>query len=181
MDKNVAYLIGAFVAIIIGIALLTTVATQIQDATTLTDVSNETIDITLARNGSGAIQSLNETWVFTLASGYGTGTDWRKGDADCAIAEFVLNNHTGDAFTITTDYLLNTSDGTFTFEDNDDTNITDSNTTYASYKACGASYLSEGWTRSILNLVTGLFAIALLVIGVGLFYKVAKDEGLLNV
>ena len=49
MDATVAKLITAFVALIMGAVLIGTIATNVEDTTTLTSVAGESLDITSAR------------------------------------------------------------------------------------------------------------------------------------
>ena len=76
------------------------------------------------------------------------------------------------------DYTFTPSTGIIVFNNTDNVNGSVSNTTLATYQYCNSNYLTQGWTRTILNLVPGFFALALLGIGIGLFYAVGKTEGI---
>ena len=52
------------------------------------------------------------------------------------------------------------------------------NTTTVSYGYCGDDYVSESWGRTAVDTTAGLFAIALLLIAVALFYAVGRNEGI---
>jgi hypothetical protein len=55
------------------------------------------------------------------------------------------------------------------------------NKSYAYYTYCPDTYVNLSWGRTILNLVPGFFALMLIGIGIGLFYKVLRNEGLMGV
>ena len=61
-----------------------------------------------------------------------------------------------------------------------DTRRGDFNDTYISYAYCGDNYLNSAWGRTVLNLVAGFFALALLGIGIGTFYSIAKDANIIQ-
>ena len=53
------------------------------------------------------------------------------------------------------------------------------NNSLMSYTHCPDNYMNIGWGRTLINLVPGLFAIAILLASVGLFFSVAKDYGII--
>jgi hypothetical protein len=178
--KNVTILVSGFIAIIIGAALIVSVASEEQALTTLTQVTNEQIDVTsLYVNSSDVNASL------TVAIGNPPTTDsWKYEDSDCLITNFVLSNTTDD-FTVTTDYAIDTQNGTFNLEQTTAaltpaTGIGD-NITLADYQYCGDDYIREAWQRNVSDLVPGFFGIAILGIGVGLIFAVLRNEGLLKI
>ena len=171
-------MIAGFVLLILGIVFVSQIATLGQDITTTTGVSNETHNvlptIETGRNDTG----VNSTIVYTLTN---APTSWKVND--CPITNFVLTNSSGGAFTITTDYILTASAGTYTLVDSA-TMVANlpaaDNNTLASYNYCGDDYMNLGWGRTGIDLVPGFFALALLLISVGLFYSVAKETGVMN-
>ena len=76
------------------------------------------------------------------------------------------------------DYTFTESTGVIVFNNTANVNLSTSNLTTATYQYCESDYLTQGWNRTILNLVPGFFALALLGIGIGLFYAVGKREGI---
>ena len=58
--------------------------------------------------------------------------------------------------------------------------MTGSNLTNVGYTYCGDDYMNIAWGRSILNLVAGFFALGILGVGIGLFYSIAKDAGIIG-
>ncbi len=170
-------LIAAFVMLILGVVFATQIATLGQEITTTTYVSSEN-HLVAGTIATGKNQTeINGTIVYTLTN---APTGWKVDD--CPITGFVLTNNSGTALTVTTQYVLTASAGTFTLVDDGvlNTTIDGNNNTIASYNYCGDDYMNLTWGRTSINLVPGFFALALLLISVGLFYSVAKETGLLN-
>jgi len=169
-------LILAFVTLILGVVLVGVIATQGLLVTDKIGVAAEShviaSGIDVGRNKS----IINSSIVYTLTN---APTGWKVND--CPITAFVITNSSGDELTITTDYLLTASAGTFTFVDNDALNNTIGwdNVTLATYDYCGDDYMNLGWGRTGINLVSGFFALSILLISIGLFYSVAKDTGMI--
>jgi len=179
-DNTIQKLILGFLVLIVGISLIGTIATQAILVTEKTGVASETLDISGARVNSGACpMSINETYPLALVN---SPTGWKT--SDCPITSFSMVNQTSVAATVTTDYVLFANNGTlllmnttrFVGDDCDQT----INATTLTYNYCSDGYLNVSWGRSILNLIGGFFALALLGASVGLFYSVAKDAGIVN-
>lgn len=172
-----ALLIGAFVAIIIGVSLVGVVATQEQTVSTLTIASNVSFDISNARTGSEG--DLTPGYQFWVAQNY-NGTNWKQDDTDCQIT-LTFRNQTAGALTAGTDYHYTNDLGNFSLA-NVSIIVADlTNTTTYDYNYCPDDYITEAWTRTILGVVIGFFAIAIMVIGVALTFGVMKNEGLMNI
>lgn len=154
----------AFVALLVGVLLLSNVSTETQGATTKSSVVNESIALVALAT------QVNETHVYTLAN---------LGDTsvDCPITNFVLSNSTDDAWTSGVDYTFTASSGTYTLTNTSETwlEATVANQTYADYTYCDAGYMNLGWGRTMLNLAPGFFALALLFVSVALFYGIYRD------
>ena len=108
-------------------------------------------------------------------------TGWRSDSSECADGSIISGTYTnssGDAYTAATDYTVST-DGYITLLNTDAINRTDNTVMIANNANCADDYLTQGWQRNIINLVPGFFALAILGIGLWLFYSVAKAEGLL--
>ena len=174
MEKSsVTMLIGAFVALMIGVSLVGVVATQGNEITNTITISGEEIDYTSAVQDNGTINSSVE---FSINSD-NIPDGWRINE--CPISSFDLYN-SSSSLTLTTDYTFDTVTGVITFENSGNVNGTATNVTTATYVYCGKEYLTQGWNRTIINLVPGFFALALMGVGVGLFYSVMKKEGILG-
>lgn len=182
-NKNLSIIIVAFVALILGAGLISIIASQEQVLTTKTLVSNETLDIASARDE----YSINTTVGYQFQPEYYT-----KASSGCDIDNFVISNYTGTAATVDTDYVFYSTNGTLNLlnttvwqcqpeADGGYCNDSWDNTTLLTYEYCADDYLRSSWQRSILNVVVGFFALMLLAIGLGIFYNILKNEGLLNI
>ena len=179
MDKNsLLVLISAFVLIIIGTSLIDPVSTEEQLRTQTIRVVNETIDITAARGVTAADGGVQETVNLTITN---APTGWKQ--QDCVITGFVYRNQSGGTMTLATHYYFSTFDGKLQLISQADINasdITNANITAGDYSYCSDGYLKSTWARTVMNLVPGFFALALLGAGLLLFFYVAKKEGFLN-
>jgi len=165
----------AFVTLIIGISLIGVVATTTSTASDLALTQNETFDISAAKNAANA-SAINTTSTISLTNAYAS-TDWQYDTCDVSVTLLAIDN--GTAATVTTDYVVG---------GNGEINLTNSafwhtesmnNDTLITYNYCQDGYLTEGWSRTVLDIVPGFFAIALLMVSLGLFYSVAKDTGII--
>ena len=181
-------LILAFVTLLIGIVLVGQVASEGQNVTRQTQITSESEDISSARLTTGINNSLSLINTSKSFSVTNNPTSWKTEDSACNINSFVMRNSSGSVIS-SGNYSLNAQYGNFTLTNTSlwvfgtggqGTNTTFNNTLLA-YLYCDDDFLNISWGRNILNLIGGFFAIALLIISVGLFYDVAKDAGILNV
>ena len=170
MDST-SKLLLAFVTLILGAVLIGTIATNTQAISTLIDVTNEEIDITTARIYGSANNINVSVSTFTIDN---PPTSWKV--EDCPIVFGDYGNST-TVWTLDTDYTVGASAGTIhvLYLHNI---LSSSNLTYSDYEYCGDDYLNLGWGRTLVNLIGGFFALALLGISAGLFYSIAKDNGI---
>lgn len=171
-NSNVSKIIIGFFMIIVGLSLIASIANNSEAATSLTDIINETIDISTARNDSGGINITASNFTITNAP-----TGWKT--TGCLISGVLYGNDTLD-YTVTTDYIVYASSGILQVMPSAEANDNNDNTTYIDYTFCPDGYITIAWGRSILHLVAGFFALAILGLGLGLFYSVAKDSGILG-
>ena len=174
---NTSKLLVAFITLLIGIVLVGSIASEGLGKTTKLVALNETHNVLPTILTGRNTTDINSTIVYTLTN---APTTWKT--ADCPITNFVMRNQSGTAFTVTTDYVLTASAGTFVFVNNAALNNSigfNTNNTYVDYTYCGDDYMNLTWGRTSINLVPGFFAIALLLISLGLFYSVAKDTGVI--
>lgn len=175
-NSNISKIIISFFMIVVGVVLITSVANSSDAVTSKIDIVNETFDISDARNLSGTTFALNYSVDLNIAN---SPTSWKI--TDCPVSSFSMINQSGEAMADTTDYDIDESTGTLNFYNTLIANMTGtSNTTYASYTYCPDDYLNIAWGRSVINLVAGFFAMAILLIGLGLFYSVARDTGMMG-
>jgi len=161
----------AFVTLLIGVVLIGTVATQGNlkvDKLVIADESHAfTVD-------SGV--DINTTTAYTVTN---APTGWKI--ADCPLTSIVISNVTGVALTETTDYTITESTGVYYLKNTTATvaMVGTDNNTYIDYTYCGDDYMNLQWGRTGIKLVPGFFALAILLTSVGLFYSVAKDQGMI--
>lgn len=178
--QNISILLAGFVAMIIGVVLIGVVASEEQQYVTKTNVVNES-QVLIGVEGAGI--GANSTEVYTLTN---NPTGWQL--EDCVITDFTMRMPNGTELVETTDYTLYPANGTFVMKNTSTTatmitplgDLT-GNLTYYSYDYCADSYVNIGWGRTMLNLVPGFFGLALLAMGIGLFYKVMKNEKLIDI
>jgi len=177
-NKSMALLLGAFIALIIGVSLIGVIATQGQAVTTKLSASAETTDLSTSCY-AGALFQVNESLAACNITATYAPTSWKV--EECPVTSVVVTNATGTALTVNTDYVVYASTGIIQMLN---TTATASaglgNESIVTYSYCGDDYLTEGWTRSISGLIPGFFAMALLLMSVGMFYQVMKNEGLLG-
>jgi len=177
-QKNIALIVTGFVTLLIGILLISTVATQGNAVTEKTIVLDETKTFTstcLAPQGGGQINESDADCNYTVTN-YPSG--WKI--TDCPLTSVVVSNATR-AFTLNTDYRVFASTGIIQMLNSTSTDAGAANTTLVDYAYCSDGYMNQTWGRTAIDLVAGFFAIALLLVSVGLFYQVLKNEGLTGI
>ena len=173
MENGIKYLLGAFITLILGIALLSVYA-DLSLSKTSTTTQAQSINIAAARIAGGAI---NTSVPFTLTNGYNT---WRSDYASECLPSALLSyvNNTGSDLTVTTDYVYYSTNGSLYLKNTNAVNNTGSNVTTATYTYCGEGYLPSGFGNSMLKITVGLLAVLLLVATVGFMYEAMKEMGL---
>ena len=175
-NNNVAKIVVGFFMIILGIVLIATVANSSDAVTSQISAVNETIDIGPARNETE--YDINSSVTITITN---PPTGWRI--ADCKITGVAMRNNASTALVRNTDYNFTDTTGEIWFMNT--TNVVqrggglETNVTSIDYTYCPLTYVNIAWGRSVLHLVAGFFALAILGLGLGLFYSVAKDAGII--
>lgn len=165
-------LVLAFVTLIIGVVLIGSIATQGLINTQKTNVADEAISISSLRADDNSNSINTSAANFTVTN---NPTSWKSDD--CPLTNFVYGN-ASDNYTVTTDYVIDLSKGILQVL-NTTAPREGGNDTLADYTYCPDTYMNLTWGRTAVNLVAGFFAIAILLISVGLFYSVAKDVGII--
>lgn len=170
-------LLFAFVTLIVGLVLIGSVATSTAGVTSLIGVSNEVHNVASPYAAGHNDTAINPAIVYTVTN---APTGWKS--TDCPLTNFVLTNSSGFVFPegATQAYILNAAAGTWTLRDTAGTlaAIQGANNTYASYAYCPDNYVSS-WGGTVLALVPGFFALAILLTSVALFYSVGRDAGII--
>lgn len=166
-------LILAFTMLIIGIVLITPLATQGNAVTDKKGITDESISIASAVLNP---KDINSSVNFTVANVPAT---WKT--EDCPLSSVVVTNGSGTTLTSATDYILTASEGRIAFLNTTETqNIaTSDNSTLVDYVYCGDDYVNVSWGRTSIDVVMGLFAIAVLGVSLFLFFDLARDAGLI--
>jgi len=172
----VGIMISVFIAILLGVVMLSISAGQVNDITGKVDSVDGAQALTMLANTSA-----NPATTYTVTN---APTGWKaqsSADGGCALTNFVLTNSTGTALTVTTDYLVDLQYGTYTLKDTAATNGTgyfqSANTTLATYTYCPDGY-QTGFGGTTLNLVPGFFALAILVAGAFTIFYILRKEGI---
>lgn len=171
-NNSVSKIVVGFFMIILGLALIAAVANGSALVTSKTNVVDEAIDISTARNASGGINITASNFTITNVP-----TGWKVDE--CPISSVTYGNATED-YTDTTDYNFYASSGILQVLESAEANDNNDNTTLIDYTYCPDAYVNLAWGRTVLNLVAGFFALAILGLGLGLFYSVAKDAGIIG-
>lgn len=166
--SNTSKLITAFVMIIVGVILVGVTATETVKVTAPTAVSQESLSIAPARLAGN---NINNTYQFTLANaglaeagGWVTDSITITNASGTSLAGNFTVNYNTDVITFSNNTFMVSGGGA-------------GNATLASYAYYPSGYLT-GFGRPVMNIVPGLFGLVILLIGVGLFYSVYKDNDL---
>ena len=182
MLGNTQKLLLAFVTLILGAVLVGVLATNALAVTEKTKVYDESSNLaTSCMVYVDTIWQINETDSDCNISVTNAPSGWKA--IDCPLTSVIVENTSAGTWTALaagTDYNLFASTGIVQMLNTSDTWNGIFNTTYVNYVYCQDNYLNLGWGRTATNLVAGFFAIALLLISVGLFFEVAKDTGLIR-
>lgn len=173
VDKVTTKLLLAFVTLLIGIVLIGTIGAQTALVTTPTTVLDESVNISTARLAGGQI---NQSRTYTLANlGSPNSGGWVTNSV-------TITNSTGSLLSsgnYSVSYTLGNQSISFLNTTTLTVNATyapfQDNITLIDYQYYPSGYVSEGWSRTSLNTVGGFFALALMLVAVGLFYSVGKD------
>lgn len=176
---DISKLVAAFVLIIVGAVLITQIAGQIGTATSLTSTT-QSMDISSARIAGGGI---NESVYFYPTHFTEAASGWRAGVSGCGSADsaiygsIAITNSTGSAWVDGVDTIINT-EGSYTLVNTAKVNGTKNNQSTLTMNYCADSYV-YGWAATIMLLIPGFFALALMGIGIGLFYMIAREHDIL--
>ena len=159
-------LILAFVILIVGVVLISPLASSVWDITSKTSTT-DTIDVSSARLPGN---NIDNTVTFTVSN--------PPISDECPLTDYSISN-SSTTFIETTDYVFTASDGTFILENSTNWIDNPENATLVTYVYCSDGYIYSGWGNTILNLVPGFFALAILLVSVALFYSISREIGIL--
>ena len=171
-------LVLAFVTLLLGVVLIGTVAQGALDRTTKAIVTDEAGSLSACYAGSSTADQVNESVAACNFTVTNAPTGWIQTE-NLDLENVVVDNGTGTPLTVTTDYNLFADTGIIQFKNTTATDDSVGNATTFSYEYYRSDYMNLTWGRTLLQLISGFFAIALVGIAVGLFYSVAKDFGII--
>jgi hypothetical protein len=181
MDKSaVGILIGAFVAILIGVIGVAIVADSTISKTQLT-TTIEQLSLTPA--------IINATWYNETPISLGTHSvqsGFRTDYSECEITSLIsVTNYSGTAKTTPAKYNFTAASSStpayITLAGGDvidtakDWISATSNTTFVTYRYCADDYIG-GWAKTVTNLVPGFFAIAIMIAAAFIIFWILKKE-----
>lgn len=169
MATNTNKVVLGFVFLLIGVILAGVIPSVGQDTYTKTQIGDEAIDISSARDGVGDI---NVSVTFTIDN---APTSYKT--EDCPITSVTYGNASTD-YTLTTDYTIADSTGVLTLV-NSTAVIAGGNDTVIDYTYCGDNYLTVAWGRTMIQLTMGFFALGVFGIGLWILYGIWKESGLM--
>jgi hypothetical protein len=170
MSNSTMRIIFAAVAVILGLALLSgSIAPQVNSATSLSfanesfNYSSAFVNSTYGLNTS--VASMNYTEVRAP-------TGWEL-NGGCPNPLIAVGNSTG-TWTNATDYNYYPLTGQVQLLNTTKT-INGGNISLVQYNYCGSNYVTGSFSQTTLNLVPGFFALALMAVGIWLFYGLYRD------
>lgn len=178
-SKNVNYLVMAFVFLIIGVALIGTVASEVNSKASKTLVYDEADDLSgcMVAVGGSMLFSVNESSADCNISVTNAPSGWKSDD--CPLTGVAFGNATLD-WTSGTDYQVVPATGVIALKNTTATQQGYANSTVADYAYCADGYLNSSWGRSVLLTLPGFFALALLGVSLWLFYTVFRNTGIIK-
>lgn len=167
-NRSVGLVVLVAVTILFGIIAIGVIADQLNSKTSLI---TKTTSITIPRYANMTVRGTNIWLNDTIFAG------WRAEHPECEVATIILYNQTGEIMTDPTDYVFVIDIGRLRLQNTENLNTSTSNTTNVKYTYCPDDYIT-GWPQTVLNLIPGFFAIALIGAGLFLLWKAAEAEGL---
>ena len=181
-NKMVGIAIALAVAVLMGVILINVIATETQSKTQLVGYA-DIVSIAPLRTVGGAINdtdvAANRLYASRILS-HPTSAYGKNAISDCAISTIVLQNSTGATWTDGVQYAWvadgNGVDGYLRIINSVVTNNSVSNRTTLTYQTCPDAYVA-GWGRTIMNLIPGFFALAILIGAAFAIFHILKEEG----
>lgn len=171
-DNTIGILVGVIISLVVGLALIGAIADQVVSKTQLAGAT-ETVNLVPARNVTtgGVVPGI----ALSLVKPVEARTGWRADNSECIVQTITFKNQTGGTITNGTDYIYSNA-GTLTLLQTTNINGT-GNVTTASFSYCPDGY-QTGFGRTIMNMIPGFFALALLGIAIMLVIWVMRKQGL---
>lgn len=175
MNKAISLFVIGAISLLMAAVFITQIADAGNDVTEKSIYTDESIGISTARQTGNTTINLN-TSNFTVTY---APTGWKVSESDCALSDVSIRNSTAAGYTTLTkdtDYKIWDTIGRIQFFNT--ANLQGSgNTTYITYTTCPDSYVTQSWGRTAIDTTMGLYAIAAMLIAVGMFYGAYRMWG----
>jgi hypothetical protein len=174
-DKTLTVFMAAFIAVLLAVALIGTIADTSNTSTKKLTVSDESYNLSsLGCYQAGQVNGTTDVNCNLTVTNAPTG--WEQ--EDCPLTSVVVTNNTGTALTLDTDYLVFASTGIIQMLNTTSTNSTNlGNVAKVDYAYCGDGYLNSSWGRTILDTNVGMFALTILIIAIAAAYVLLGKKG----
>jgi len=157
---GVGELVFIFIAIIIGIAMISSIINTQDLVTEKQTMVNDSITY----SGLSDEDQINESLQFNVTKAQ---SDWRT--TSCPISSYTFTNSTGTEYEETTDYVFTPAYGNFTLVNTAKVNASmqSDNKTYVSYSYCDTGYNTSSSSRGVARL-WGIFG-ALIILSAAVY------------
>jgi len=149
-ENKIRGVLTSVIAVLIGLTFIIAMTGILNPQTDISSADNESQNISSARL-SGV--NINESVEYTVDYDYET-------TGNTPIKNFVINNGTDDA-TVTTDYVVNLTEGSYTLKNSSYWQSSD-NSSLVSYDYYDSGYLENSFARVITGLILGFAALIIL-------------------
>lgn len=180
--KTVGIIISVAIAILLGAILIGIIADNVAERQKFVSYT-ETVDISPVRLAGGTINYT--ATVRLLASdilAHPASGNWRTDYTECAISSVNYYNQSGALMSNSADYTWvedgNGIVGWLRPKNSANLNSSLANTTTIVYTTCADDFVVAGWGRTVMNMVPGFFAIAILLAGAFVIFWILKEEGI---
>lgn len=168
---NSKTLLTGFLSIIFGLVCILVIAQAINPMTKLSNAVNESQNLTLAEcYVNGEVNDSGDGCIITLLY-----SPLNIRNDECDVSNVIVTNNDGDILTESTDYYLMESYGQIEYLNTTLTNFTNLETALVSYNYCGEEYIGSPWSRNLISMIIGFFALSVLAVGIVLIIKSFDD------
>lgn len=158
------FIMGSIIMILVGLALITSVADTKATQTDLLSVLDEQTNlVTVGCYVGGQVNESDPDCNITVSNWYPAG-DWRASESQCYLSSVVVSDDTGTALTLDTDYYLYSDTGVIQLLNTTATTSLPNNLVEVDYEYCGEGYLTSSGDRSLASLWTTMMVLALIII-----------------
>ena len=187
-NRTIGIIIGVAVALLLGAILIQIIAEQTQSKTIVGATYTDTVNLAALRGADGeynyTLAESNKLYADKILSHSAGAVPWKSATSECTISTIVMKNASGSVASNANDYIWvadgngvvgwlrvkNSTTGTVL-------GASSSNTSTITYTTCPQEYIASSWGRTIMNLIPGFFALAILIGAAFVIFKIMKSEG----